>query len=81
MARQSNHSITWPPISGAAIGAAPITSMLSEKTRAPSSRSNRSRTIACTITGTAQPPTACRKRQTMTAVIDDASAQPAEATR
>ena len=34
IARQSNHSRTWPPISGATMGAEAVTSMLSDRIRA-----------------------------------------------
>ena len=64
---------------GARIGASPVTSMRSEKKRADSRSSKRSRTTARAITMPAHPPRAWANRQPTRASMERAEAQPAEA--
>ena len=61
------------------MGASPITSMRSEKTRADSRSSKRSRTTARAMTMPAQPPMDWRKRHAMSPSMERARAQAAPA--
>ena len=54
---------TWPPITGARIGARPLTSISSEKKRAAATPECMSRTIARAITIPAAPATPCDEAQ------------------
>jgi hypothetical protein len=70
---------TWPPSTGARIGAAPLTSMSSEKNRAASRPEYRSRTTARAITMPAAPASPWTKRSTTSAYTDGASAHSSDA--
>ncbi|MCY1243197.1 hypothetical protein D9M68_592220 [compost metagenome] len=69
-----------PPMTGARIGASPITSISDENARADSWASSRSRITARAITMPAQPPSACRKRHSISVSALRASAHPIAAT-
>ena len=79
IARHEKKTRIWPPMDGARIGARPVTRMRSEKNRAASRSSKRSRTTARAITMPAHPPSAWAKRQATRASMERAEAQPAEA--
>ena len=68
-----------PPASGARIGAAPITSIMSESTRADWISSKRSRITARISTMPDAPPSACAKRSRTKCSMVPASTQVAEA--
>ena len=78
--RQSANRAIWAPASGARIGARPVTSTMSENTRAASAPSNRSRTIARAITIPAAPARPCSSRSAMSAQMDGARAHSTEVT-
>ena len=67
---------TWPPSTGARIGASPLMSMSSEKKRAAAAPECVSRTIARATTISAAP---CTKRRTTSTTIDGASAHSSDA--
>ena len=68
-----------PPASGARIGATPMTSIMSDSTRADCRASNRSRITARITTMPAEPPSAWAKRSSAKLSMLWASAQPADA--
>ena len=79
MKRQWANNRTRPPIEGARIGAAPITSISRDIRMAAAWPSARSRTTARGITMLAEPPKAATARKTASQAIDGASAQPMQA--
>ena len=74
---QSPNPRISPPSVGARIGAAPITRISFDISRAAACPSARSRTIARGITIPAEPPMAPMNRNTDSTVMSVASAQPA----
>ena len=79
MPRQLVTSSTWPPITGARIGARPVTSISIEKKRTSATPSWVSRTIARAITIPAAPVAPCTKRSPASAHTVGAAAHSAEA--
>jgi hypothetical protein len=71
---------SWPPTTGARIGAAPLTTISAENSRAAASPVAVSRTTARLITMPAAPASPCRKRSGTRTTTDGASAHRTEAT-
>ena len=69
-----------PPISGATIGAITMAVVTSPIIEAARSRSKRSRMMARPITMPVEAPTACTKRATISAPIEEAAIAASEAT-
>ena len=78
MPRQSVTCRSWPPITGARIGARPITIISRENSRAASTPSKRSRTIARPTTMPAAPATPCNSRTAESVHTSLHSAQPTD---
>ena len=76
MPRQSEKSSTWPPMTGARMGARPLTIMRMAKKRVSSTPSATSRAMARAMTMPLAPAKPMRKRSTRKARMSGTVAQP-----
>jgi hypothetical protein len=76
IARQPRNHSTWPPISGASMGAIEVQAIISDMARAAWSFSARSRTMVRASTTPPQAASPCRKRRAMRWPASAAKAQP-----